>query len=39
MAIAGLTVKNESTVDNADCIKTSFPEFMAILDELTKQTR
>jgi 3-phosphoshikimate 1-carboxyvinyltransferase len=36
MAIAGLTVKKESTVDNADCIKTSFPEFIEILEELTK---
>jgi 3-phosphoshikimate 1-carboxyvinyltransferase len=36
MAIAGLTVKKESTIDNADCIKTSFPEFTEILEELAQ---
>jgi len=36
MLIAGLTAKGETTVDNTDCVNTSFPGFMEILESLNQ---
>jgi len=37
MAIAGLTVKGETTVENTECVNTSFPGFTDLLDKLSVQ--
>lgn len=34
MIIAGLTAKGETTVMDTDCVNTSFPQFMEILEQL-----
>ncbi|MEW6601247.1 MAG: 3-phosphoshikimate 1-carboxyvinyltransferase [Nitrospirota bacterium] len=34
MIIAGLTAQGETTVDDADCVNTSFPGFMKMLEKL-----
>ncbi|MBL7031690.1 MAG: 3-phosphoshikimate 1-carboxyvinyltransferase [Nitrospira sp.] len=34
MIIAGLTAKGETTVDDTDCVNTSFPGFMEMLEKL-----
>lgn len=36
MIIAGLTVNGETTVTDTDCVNTSFPSFMKILEGLRK---
>jgi 3-phosphoshikimate 1-carboxyvinyltransferase len=36
MIIAGLTAKGETTVGDTDCVNTSFPQFMEILEKLRK---
>jgi 3-phosphoshikimate 1-carboxyvinyltransferase len=37
MAIAGLTVEEETTVENTECVNTSFPGFTDLLDKLSVQ--
>jgi len=37
MAIAGLTADGETTVENTECVNTSFPGFTSLLDELSLQ--
>jgi len=37
MAIAGLTVEGETTVENTECVNTSFPGFTDLLDKLSVQ--
>lgn len=34
LVIAGLIARGETVISNTDCIKTSFPEFMEILEKL-----
>ena len=36
MIIAGLTINGETTVTDTDCVNTSFPSFMTILEGLRK---
>ncbi len=35
-AVAGLVAHNEMTIEDSDCINTSFPEFMPKLTELIR---
>ncbi len=37
MIIAGLTAKGETTVTDTDCVTTSFPGFMNIIERLIKK--
>lgn len=37
LAVASLTTKTETTLDDVDCINTSFPDFFALLDSLTSK--
>jgi 3-phosphoshikimate 1-carboxyvinyltransferase len=32
--IAGLTLEGETTIENADCVEISFPDFWSLLDSL-----
>jgi 3-phosphoshikimate 1-carboxyvinyltransferase len=34
LAIAGLTAKGQTTISGTDCVNTSFPEFMTLIESL-----
>jgi 3-phosphoshikimate 1-carboxyvinyltransferase len=38
-AIAGLFAEGETTIEDVECVQTSYPEFQKTLEELTKESR